>query len=219
MRTENRNSEQKQKLRTDKAFPFSVFRFCFCFCFLFSVFGCSRSNPAWEYMPDMADQPALKAQKYDPNLPHHRSLLTPVPGTIARDVQPYPYKGDPEGAGQNLKNPLPATREILLAGEKVFKTYCSVCHGSEGLGNGSVVPPFPPPPSLHSEKIRGWSDGRIYHVVTEGQGIMPAYASQIEPEKRWTAIHYVRALQRAHHPKPEDFEVYKKFRIQQRVKK
>jgi mono/diheme cytochrome c family protein len=35
---------------------------------------------------------------------------------------------------------------------------------------------------------------------------MPAYAEQIEPEDRWKVVHYVRALQRARNPKPEDYQ-------------
>lgn len=172
--------------------------------------ACSKSKPTWEYMPDMANQPSLKFQKYDSNLPHHRSMLTPPPGTIPRNYQPYSYKEDPERAGLELKNPLPRTEEVLLTGQRVFNTYCIVCHGPQGLGNGSVVPPFPKPPSLHSEKVRNWPDGRVYHVITMGQNLMPSYASQIEPEARWAVIHYIRALQRAENATKEDVETYKK---------
>jgi hypothetical protein len=35
---------------------------------------------------------------------------------------------------------------------------------------------------------------------------MPSYASQIQAEDRWAAILYVRALQRAAHPTPEDLK-------------
>ncbi|MBI4125157.1 MAG: cytochrome c [Deltaproteobacteria bacterium] len=170
--------------------------------------GCSKSKPAWEYMSDMMDQPALKAYEYDKSLPHRRSAFLPVPGTIPRGYQPYPYKEDPEAAGRELKNPLPMTKEAMLAGEKVYKTHCIVCHGEKGDGNGSVVPPFPRPPSLHSEKVRNWPDGRIFHVVTEGQNLMPSYASQINAEKRWAAIHYLRALQRAEGATQEDVGEY-----------
>lgn len=187
-------------------------------CFLCSVLSCSN-KPAWEYMPDMADQPALKAQKYDVNLPHHRTLLTPVPGTIAKDYQPYPYaKEEALQAGANLKNPLPRTMEVMLAGEKVYKINCIVCHGPTGLGNGTVVPPFPRPPSLHSEKTKNWPDGRIYHVVTMGQNLMPAYASQIQPELRWAVVHYIRALQKAEGATLEDIEAYQEKRGERKEK-
>jgi hypothetical protein len=36
---------------------------------------------------------------------------------------------------------------------------------------------------------------------------MPNYASQILPEDRWAVIHYVRALERAANPLPQDLAV------------
>jgi len=117
-----------------------------------------------------------------------------------------------------MKNPLPRTEEILLAGQKTYNIYCIVCHGPKGLGDGTVVPKFPKPPSLQSEKIRDWADGRIYHVITTGQNLMPSYASQIKPEQRWAAIHYIRALQKAQNPTPEDVEAYKIKRKAESVK-
>lgn len=190
---------------------FLLFTFAFCL-----LTACSSNKPTWEYMPDMADAPAFKAGKYDPNAAHHRSLREPVPGTIPRGYQPYPYKEDPEGAGQNLKNPLPRTEAVLLAGQKTYNMHCIVCHGPKGLGDGPVVPKFPKPPSLQSEKVRDWSDGRIYHVMTIGQNLMPSYASQVSSEKRWAVIHYIRALQRAQNPLSEDVEAYKKARVEKK---
>lgn len=182
----------------------------FIWSLVLGISACSSSKPTWEFMPDMMDQPSLKANEYDKNLPHHRSAFLPVPGTIPRGYQPYSYKKDPEAAGRELKNPLPMTKEVLLAGEKVYKTYCMVCHGERGDGTGPIVPPFPKPPSFHSEKVRNWPDGRIYHVITEGQNLMPSYASQIPAEKRWAAIHYIRVLQRAEGAAKEDVDEYLK---------
>lgn len=198
------------KMRLSPIF-FSIFTI-----FVTLLLGCTGGNPAWEYMPDMADQPALKAQKYVEGLPKHRGMLSPPEGTIPRNFEPYPYKEDPEGAGRNLKNPLLVSEEILIAGQRSFNTYCSVCHGLKGLGDGPVVPSFPKPPSLTSEKIKGWADGRIYHVISVGQNLMPSYASQLPAEKRWSIVHYIRALQRAEHPIPEDLEAYKQYRTEKK---
>ena len=35
---------------------------------------------------------------------------------------------------------------------------------------------------------------------------MPSYADKLSVTDRWSVIHFVRALQRALHPKPEDLE-------------
>ena len=165
--------------------------------FSFMLPSCEMTKPPLEYMPDMPDQASIKAQE---------EMRVPPAETLPRDYVRYPYKGKPEEAGAKLKNPLERTMRVLKAGQLGFETYCAVCHGPVGLGNGSIVPKFPKPPALVSDKVRGWSDGRIYHVISEGQNLMPSYASQISPEDRWAIIHYIRVLQKAAAPSAEDIE-------------
>ena len=164
-----------------------------------SLTGCWHKEPNVIYMPDMVYSPAFKAQA-------EGAMRMPVKGTIPRDFQPYAYANDPEKAGKELKNPLSRTKEVLERGEHVFKTNCTVCHGLEGLGDGSIIPRFPRPPSLHTDKVRNWADGRIYHVITMGQNLMPSYANQVPAGDRWAAIHYIRVLQKAKHPTAEDLK-------------
>jgi len=164
------------------------------------VSGCRHEKPNVIYMPDMVYSPAFKAQKIG-------SMRMPVEGTVPRDFEPYPYKNDPEAAGKALKNPLKPTAAILNRGQYVFNINCKVCHGPKGMGDGTIVPKFPRPPSLQSDKVRTWPDARIYHVITMGQNLMPKYDKQIIPEDRWAVIHYVRALQRAEHPTAEDLNI------------
>ena len=166
---------------------------------LLALSGCRHEEPNFIYMPDMVYSPAFKAQK-------EGAMRMPVEGTVPRDFMPYAYSKDPEAAGRELKNPLKPTLLVLKRGQAVFNTYCIVCHGPAGEGNGFVVPKFPRPPSLQSDKVRTWPDGRIYHVITMGQNLMPSYASQVAPGDRWAVIHYVRALQRSEHPTPEDLK-------------
>ncbi len=158
-----------------------------------------------EYMPDMAYGLRVAAQHEDPLRPGQSVMRNPVEGTVPHDYTPYRYAiGDSVQAGLELVNPLPRTQETLARGRAVYGNICIVCHGPEGNGNGSIVPPFPAPATLHSDKVRQWSDGRIFHVITRGQNVMPSYASQILPEDRWAVIHYVRALQRSYNPLPGD---------------
>jgi mono/diheme cytochrome c family protein len=73
---------------------------------------------------------------------------------------------------------------------------------------GYIVPKFTQPPSLLSDKIRNWPDGRIFHVISRGQGLMPSYESQVPTRQRWAVIQYVRALQRAAAPTAADLKRY-----------
>ncbi len=172
---------------------------------LLSLSGCRHEKPGFTYMPDMAYSPAIKAQK-------EGSMRQPAPNTIPRGYRPYAYQTNPEEAGRQLKNSLPRTKANLLKGQELYNVYCIVCHGKMGEGDGSVTQApsgnsFPRPPTLQSDKVRDFSDGRIFHIITAGQNLMSSYASQIEPEERWAIIHYVRALYRAKHPTPEDLKL------------
>lgn len=170
----------------------------------------TKSQPELEYMPDMARGPAIKAQQVNSLDPAYTSLRAPVPGAISREYEPYPFATiDTIGPARQLSNPLPRSMEVLQAGKKHFNTYCIVCHGYKGDGKGYIVPKFPAPPSLLTEKIRDWEDGRIYHIITKGRGNMPSYAGQLEPEQRWAITHYVRVLYRAAHPEAEDLKMLK----------
>lgn len=164
----------------------------------FSACG-KHEKPNFVFMPDMAYSPAFKAQE-------EGSMRKPVEGTIPRGHQPYAYPNDPEAAGRELRNPLKRTRDAMNRGKDMFNTYCIVCHGPSGQGDGSIVPPYPRPPSLLSEKVSTWPDGRIYHVITMGQNLMSSYASQVTESDRWAIIHYIRALQRSQNPSAADLK-------------
>ncbi len=134
------------------------------------------------------------------------SMQEPVEGTIARGYLPYPYKDQPELAGKMLINPLLPSAENIKLGEEKYNIYCSPCHGYHGEGDSRLRGQFPNPPSLHSEKVRSWTDGRIYHVIAAGQNVMPSYSKQLNKEEKWAVVLYLRALQRSLNAKESDIE-------------
>lgn len=162
----------------------------------------------------MVDGPSVKAQREDcrmnmdaKNPDCVRGVRVPPQGTIPANFEPYAYaKDEGELAGRMLHNPLRPTKAVLERGQKLFDTYCAVCHGTKGDGAGFIVPKFPQPPPLFSDKVTQWPDGRIFHVMTRGQNLMPSYASQMTADERWAVVHYVRVLQRAAHPKDADLK-------------
>jgi hypothetical protein len=154
----------------------------------------------------MMEQPKLKAQQTSTVFKDGSGMRRPVEGTVSREFMPYPYSGKPEDAGKYLVNPLPPTKEVLEKGKTKFLTYCSPCHGNFARGDSRLQGQFPNPPTLHSDKVRSWPDGRIYHVITEGQNAMPSYAPQLSPEERWAIIRYIRVLQRAQNAKDSDLK-------------
>ncbi|MCB9073528.1 MAG: cytochrome c [Bdellovibrionaceae bacterium] len=174
----------------------------FTVVFMMGLTGCGpKGNEAnVEIIQDMMEQPALKAQDFIPQHRDKTSMLVPPDGTAAMNREVYLYKGNVEGAANNLKNPYTGTTDekILALGKIHFNNYCFVCHGEKGLGDGPVASKFQgiKPPSLMTDKVRNFKDGQIFHIITDGQGVMGAYINQMPWSKdRWAVVAYVRKLQ------------------------
>ncbi|CAN5478402.1 cytochrome c [soil metagenome] len=94
----------------------------------------------------------------------------------------------------------PVTAALVQRGRQRYDIYCSMCHGTDGYGEGLVVQHgFPQPPSFHSDRLRNLPDDYLNHVITHGLGKMPPYDDQVPPADRWAIVSYVRALQRSQH--------------------
>jgi cytochrome c553 len=179
--------------------------FTFSACLLAS---CTASGPAElhkepnvELIQDMMESPALKAQDFDTFDRTKPGARVPPDGTVPVGYAKYPYHMQPDLGSKNNKNPYEGhvTVELLDLGRTKFETYCAVCHGYEGKGDGPVsVKMAVKPPSLMSDKIMNtYNDGRIFHVISDGQGVMSSYAYQlVNPNDRWAIVNYVRSLQK-----------------------
>ncbi len=152
----------------------------------FSLTNCNlnKRNTGIQYMPDMADSPAIKAQ---------RDFLDPPPGSVARNATLYPETA--EESEQVLKNPLPASEENLAEGKAVFEITCIVCHGPSARGDGSLTSAYPKAPDLTLDQVRGRADGWYFHRISFGIGTMPGYRHSTTVKERWQIIHYLRTLQ------------------------
>ena len=153
----------------------------------------------------MLNQDRINAQAPSTFFKDGFGMREAVDGTVPRNFMPEEFKASPDSAGMFLVNPLEMTDDVLAKGQKTFNTFCSPCHGNYAKGDSRLRGLFPNPPTLHSKKVREWPDGRIYHVITFGQNVMPSYAKQVSRDERWAVINYIRSLQRAFNPKEEDF--------------
>jgi cbb3-type cytochrome c oxidase subunit III len=148
---------------------------------------------------DMFNQPSSKTlSESDFFQDNHMASRPIVAHTIARgelNEDEAFYTGK---LGTNLVTefPLPITREVLLRGRERFEIYCSACHDRTGEGRGIVVQRgFPPPPSLHVDRLRFAPVGHFFDVISHGYGIMYSYADRVEPADRWAIAAYIRVLQ------------------------
>ena len=157
------------------------------------------SRPGLEFLPEMVHSTAYRAFSDNPHFRDGKTLQLPVAGTIARGHKPLHFEAteaDAVRAGLQLVNPFTAEPALISQGAAVYRNFCTPCHGREGLGDGPVVRRgVPAPTSLLDAKAKNLPDGRIFHILTYGQGNMPSYASQLSREERWQVILFVRSLQ------------------------
>lgn len=108
--------------------------------------------------------------------------------------QPKPPWVAPLSA-DNIKNPLKGSEEAVVAGKKIYTTYCVVCHGSKGKGNGIAAAGLNPKPADHtSAKFQSQSDGAIFWKMSTGRAPMASYEKTLTVTQRWQVIDYIRTL-------------------------
>ena len=125
-----------------------------------------------------------------------------VPGTVPVSGGEESWQvGDPlqlaygfdQGVADKVVNPL-AGQPATAVGDTLYHTYCSVCHGPVGAGDGLVGVKIGAP-SLLTDRAKGYTDGYIYSIIRYGRGVMPLYGDKVRGENRWQIVNFVRQLQ------------------------
>ena len=187
------------------------------FTMMFASCVNNPDSPGLEYMPDMYRSPAVEAYVDYGEDPYYvtegfassqrntPSAHVPVEGTIpfTGDEKafnlPYPYPNTPEGyeaAGVELKSPLESTAANIEAGALLYGQMCTQCHGAEGKGDGAIsrnghiagIPDY-------STKLKDLPEGKMYHTLQYGKGLMDSHASQLSQKERWLIIEFIKTLQ------------------------
>jgi mono/diheme cytochrome c family protein len=100
----------------------------------------------------------------------------------------------PSGA-DTIKNPLKGKPDAVAAGKKIYATYCAVCHGDKGKGNGMAAAGLNPKPADHtSAKFQSQSDGAIYWKLNTGRAPMASYEKTLTLQQRWQVVNFMRTL-------------------------
>ena len=79
------------------------------------------------------------------------------------------------------------------AGEKLYKTKCAACHGSDGKGE-TTVGKANKMRDLGSADVQKLSDEDLTEIVTKGKGKMPAYGKSLKPEQIKDLVTYIRGF-------------------------
>jgi len=162
--------------------------------------GCTSSRPPIHLNPSMYDQPKVLPQTPSDFFYDGSSMRAPVPGTVALDglKEDAPFFTGKGTDGQFVATiPVPVTDALAARGHDRYHIYCEPCHDARGDGKGILFQRGNvPTASFHQQKILDYPDGRIFDVITNGQGLMPSYRWPIPPADRWAIIAYVRELER-----------------------
>ncbi|HMK04486.1 MAG TPA: cytochrome c [Ferruginibacter sp.] len=177
--------------------------------------GCGNKEGR-AYMPDMA-----YSRAYETYASRDSSIFTgnpadighkifynnlPPAGTIKRgelfphSVVPDPTKGAVDSnalitLSAQVKNPYDSisAADLREAG-RLFNINCGICHGVKAEANGPMAAKVGGVKSIVAGSP-GYSDGRIFYVMTYGQNTMGSYASQLSREQRWKIVKYIRTLE------------------------
>ncbi|MBV9105775.1 MAG: cytochrome c [Verrucomicrobia bacterium] len=170
--------------------------------------GCRKGMVNQQYLKPLAEEEFFKDGSASRPIPPH---------TVARshlNEDAHFFEGKIDGRLVTTF-PAPVTREMIAHGREGFDIYCAVCHGRTGAGDGMIVQRgFPPPPSLHEERLRQAPVGHFFDVITNGYGIMYPYASRVTAADRWAIIAYIRALQLSQHSTLDDVEPAEREHLQ-----
>lgn len=198
--------------------------YCLIFGVLIILSACQADGnyTGTEYMPDMVHSQAYEVYVPGPgnrDFSNQPDILTetpfdvfadgkvarePVSGTIPRGFKPYPYQNTDEGyeASASLVNPYAyASADDLAVGKKHYTTYCGVCHGESGKGDGSISAsgpksgPFAGIINYYSAAYLQMEEGKMFHSMHYGKNNMGSYASQLSKEERWKIVSYIKSMQ------------------------
>lgn len=161
-----------------------------------------ENSPGVEFMPDMYRSPSIEVygtQVVDGDTLVSTSMLPPK-GSVARGYIPYGYPNTKEGyeaAGANLHNPLSASNREAYEkeGEVLYGKFCVHCHGATGAGDGKVGGKLPGAPPAYNGTLKDLPEGKIFHSITYGKGLMGSHASQLDQTERWKLVYFVQKLQ------------------------
>src|SRR5687768_11662835 len=162
--------------------------------------GCTSSRPPIHLNPSMDNQPKVRAQSASAFFYDGSAMRQPIPGTVAigglkEDTAFFTGKS---ADGQFVAAiPVTVDENVLERGRDRYTIYCQPCHDARGDGKGILFQRGNvPTATFHQEKMLKYSDGQIFDIMTNGQGLMPAYRWPIPPADRWAIVAYVRGLQR-----------------------
>jgi high-affinity iron transporter len=124
--------------------------------------------------------------------------------TVALAARGRQTQHPPEGAAHHhpkaaaLKNAVPTSAASIAAGQALYQTQCTGCHGDTGKGDGAMGEELNPRPSnlTDADWTHGSTDGEIFTVIRDGVKStgMKAYSRKLTTHQLWDVVNYIRSI-------------------------
>jgi mono/diheme cytochrome c family protein len=97
---------------------------------------------------------------------------------------------------KETKNPVKATPASIAKGKDLYKTYCQMCHGEKGDGQGPMAANLQQKPGNLTDKnlLGKVTDGELFWMISKGKLPMPAFEKTMAKENIWHIVNYIRTL-------------------------
>ena len=150
--------------------------------------ACSQGAYPVDFFPEMHYSQAQRAQE--------PVRLLPPEGSVPQQGAELSYTSDQY---RELVNPVPVTEAGLERGATLYQVNCSMCHGSQAKGDGTVgdflvANGYGRPPNLTASPTTERTDGEIFGIITNGIFVMPRFKNLLSEEERWLVINHLRTL-------------------------
>jgi mono/diheme cytochrome c family protein len=128
------------------------------------------------------------------------ALMLGLIGSAASAQAPAPI-----GKPLQADNPVPATKESIAAGKRIFMQNCTQCHGADGRARADFAGGGATDLTQPSLYKHGTSDAEIFRSISDGAGLgMPAFKVEMSDKADiWSLVNFIHTLWPAADAKPE----------------
>jgi mono/diheme cytochrome c family protein len=89
-------------------------------------------------------------------------------------------------------NPIDSSPQSIAAGQQLYQSNCSRCHGVNGDGKGTDAAALARPPADFRVHVPYHTDELLFNWITNGIGtIMPGWSTVLTEDDRWNIINYL----------------------------
>jgi mono/diheme cytochrome c family protein len=98
---------------------------------------------------------------------------------------------------ERVKDPLPASPEVIQRGSNDYQMDCALCHGPDGRAETTLGRAmYPPAMDLNSPHVQHWSDGDLFWIIQNGIRLtgMPAWKGILTDDDIWQIVRFIQSL-------------------------